>query len=95
LKATLHSPSFTWSEFRQSFPKLKPSLFRAFVFLNGMVLHFFGDVISLGRVVESCQTDRGMRIALRRAGFTAMTFRFEGRRFFMEARRDEAASRPG
>src|ERR1700680_231047 len=94
LKATLHSPSFTWSEFRHSFPKLKPSPFRAFVALNGMVLHFFGDVISLGRVAESCQTDRGMRIALRRAGFTAVNFRHEGRRFFVEAQRDEPV-RPG
>lgn len=94
LKATLHTPSFTCSEFRQSFPKLKQSLFRVFVFLNGMVLHFFGDVISLGRVAESCQTDRGMRIALRRAGFTAVTFRHEGRRFFVEAQRDEPV-RPG
>lgn len=95
LKATLHSPGFTWSEFRRSFPKPKQSLFRAFVFLNGMVLHFFGSVISLGRVAESCQTDRGMRIALRRAGFTTETFRHEGRRFFVEARRDEATVRPG
>lgn len=57
------------------------------MFLNGMVLHFSGNVISLGRVAESCQTDAGMRMALRRAGFTAMTFRHEGRRFLVEARR--------
>lgn len=33
LKATLHSPAFTWSEFRQSFPKPKQSLFRFFFVL--------------------------------------------------------------
>ena len=88
LKATLHAPGFTWSEFRRSFPKPKPTLFRAFVFLNGMVLHFSGDVISLGRVAESCQTDAGMRIALKRAGFMAASFRHEGKRFFVDARRD-------
>jgi len=66
LKASLHAPSFTWREFRRSFPKPKPSLFRFFVFLNGMVLHCSGSVMSLGKVAESCQTDAGMRIALRR-----------------------------
>ncbi len=88
LKASLHAPSFTWSEFRQSFPKPKQSLFRIFVFLNGMVLHFSGDVISVGKVAECCQTDAGMRIALRRAGFTAVGFRHAGRRFFVDARRE-------
>jgi ubiquinone/menaquinone biosynthesis C-methylase UbiE len=95
LRATLHSPAFTWSEFRKSFPRPKQTLFRVFVFLNGMFLHFFGDVISLGRVAESCQTDRGMRIALRRAGFKNVTFRHEGRRFFVEARRNGATSQSG
>ena len=68
LKATLHAPSFTWSELRKSFPCPKQSLFRVFAFLNGVVLHFSGNVISLGRVAESFQTDAGMRMALRRAG---------------------------
>jgi ubiquinone/menaquinone biosynthesis C-methylase UbiE len=90
LKATLHAPSFTWSEFHRALPKPKQSLFRVFVFLNGMVLHFTGRVISLGRVAESCQTDGGMRIALRRAGFTTMRFRHEGRRFFVDAQREGA-----
>src|ERR1700686_866607 len=43
-----------------------------------MVLHFSGDVISLGRVAESCQTESGMRRALRPAEFTDVTFRHEG-----------------
>jgi ubiquinone/menaquinone biosynthesis C-methylase UbiE len=90
LKATLHAPGFAWSEFRLSFPRPKQSLFRTFVFLNGMVLHCTGKVISLGPVTESCQTSAGMRTALRRAGFAAVSFRKEGRRFFVEARRDGA-----
>jgi ubiquinone/menaquinone biosynthesis C-methylase UbiE len=85
LKATLHAPSFTWSEFLCSFPKPKPSLFRLFVLLNGMVLHCSGKVLALGSVAESCQTDAGMRAALRRAGFTAVAFRHEGKRFYMDA----------
>ncbi len=88
LKATLHSPGFTWSEFRNSLPQPKPSLFRAFVFMNGMIFHFSGSVISFGKMTESCQTEGGMRIALRRAGFTAVSFRREGPRFLVEARRE-------
>jgi ubiquinone/menaquinone biosynthesis C-methylase UbiE len=90
LKASLHTPTFTWSEFRQSFPHPKQCLFRIFVLLNGMVLHFSGNVICLGRVAESCQTSAGMRIALRSAGFTAVSYRKDGRRFFVEARREGA-----
>ena len=85
VKMALHAPEFTWSEFRKSFPKPQQSLFRVFVFLNGMFLHFTGRVIAFGEVAESCQTEAGMRIALRRAGFTAVTFRHEGLRFFADA----------
>jgi ubiquinone/menaquinone biosynthesis C-methylase UbiE len=96
LKASLHTPGFTLREFLQSFPRPKQSLFRVFVLLNGMVLHFSGRVISPGRVAESCQTSAGMRIALHRTGFTALSFLKEGRRFFVEARRDgvRAAAKP-
>lgn len=94
LKATLHTPEFTWSEFRKAFPRPKPSLFRLFVILNGVVFHFSGDVISLGKVAESCQTDAGMRIALRRAGFTEVSFRHEGIRCFVDARRQLAHADP-
>jgi ubiquinone/menaquinone biosynthesis C-methylase UbiE len=87
-KATLHAPSFTWSELKRSFPKPKPSLFRVFVLLNGMVLHCFGNVLSLGKVAESCQTDAGMCIALRRAGFIKVRLRHEGQRFYVDALRN-------
>lgn len=92
LKASLHAPRFTWSEFRRAFPSPKASLFRTFVFLNGMIFHFSGEVISLGKKAESCQTEGGMRIAMRRAGFTELTFRNEGARFFVDARREGAAA---
>jgi len=93
LRVTLHSPHFTWQEFLRAFPKPKPSLFRLFVLLNGAVLHFTGKVISLGRVAESCQTESGMRIALHKAGFEAITFRREGLRFFLDACRDRSSHR--
>ncbi len=90
-KATLHPPGFTWSELRRTFPRPKASLFRLFVLLNGAVLHFSGSVISLGNVAESCQTEAGMRISLRRAGFTGVSFRREGRGLFVDARREGVA----
>lgn len=88
LKMTLHAPAFTWSEFRQSFPKPIPTLFRTFVFLNGMVLHLTGKTIGSGHFVESCQTESGMRTALLRAGFEEIRFRRDNKRFFLEARRE-------
>jgi ubiquinone/menaquinone biosynthesis C-methylase UbiE len=88
LKTSLHSPRFTWQELARVFPKPKYTLFRIFVLLNGFVLHFTGRVISLKHVPESCQTEAGMRIALRRAGFEGAKFRREGFRFYLEARRD-------
>jgi ubiquinone/menaquinone biosynthesis C-methylase UbiE len=94
LRVTLHSPAFTWREFLRAFPKPKQSLFRIFVLLNGAILHFTGKVMVLGAVAESCQTEAGMRIALRRAGFEDITFRREGLRFFVEARRDRSVHTP-
>jgi ubiquinone/menaquinone biosynthesis C-methylase UbiE len=88
MKLSLHAPVFTWSEFKRAFPKPKPTLFRTFVFLNGMVLHFTGRVISLGKVAESCQTESGTRIALRHAGFRPLGFRREGLKFLVEAVRE-------
>jgi len=93
LTATLHDPGFSWRELRRAFPRPKASLFRVFVLLNGMVLHFSGKVVPLGKVAESCQTKSGMRLALRRAGFTAVSFRREGARLFVEALREGAAVR--
>jgi ubiquinone/menaquinone biosynthesis C-methylase UbiE len=90
LIATLHSPTFTWHELRRSFPQVKPTLFRVFVLLNGMVLHVSGNVVSIGEKSESCQTESGMRSALRRAGFTSIVFRHSSGEFFVEAKRDDA-----
>lgn len=93
LKASLHLPGFTWGELRRSFPRPKNTVFRFCVLCNGMILHCSGRVISVKKVSESCQTERGMRIALRRAGFHAIHFRREGPRFFVEALRDDVDHR--
>lgn len=93
LRATLHPPRFTWGEFRQSFPKPKQSLFRVFVLLNGMVLHCSGSVMSVWNVQESCQTKRGMRIALRRAGFQeTKLWHDDSGKFHMEAWKEQRAA---
>jgi ubiquinone/menaquinone biosynthesis C-methylase UbiE len=95
LRATLHRADFTWSEFRRSFPHPKSSMFRVFVLLNGMLLHCAGRVVSLRGRCESCQTERGMRITLQKAGFEEIRFKHEGPRFFVEARRDQSDGRAG
>lgn len=87
MRATLHPPGFAWKELRQSFPKPKQSLFRVFVLLNGLALHCWGGVMPVARMQESCQTERGMRIALRRAGFVQTRFEYESGRFHVIARR--------
>jgi len=53
-----------------------------------MIFHVSGRVLSLGNVAESCQTDRGIRIALRRAGFVEVSLRHDGIKFLVEARRE-------
>ena len=48
-------------------------VYRTHVLLNGLVFHFSGRVFRFPLKRERCesfQTRRGMRIALRRAGFT-------------------------
>lgn len=70
-RATLHTPRFSWQELLRAFPLPKATFFRVFVMLNGMFLHLTGSVLSLGKVAESCQTEAGMRIALKRRGLIA------------------------
>jgi ubiquinone/menaquinone biosynthesis C-methylase UbiE len=90
---SLHSPSFALSELREhALPHIVPTLYRLYVLANGIFFHFTGKILHFvnGRV-ESCQTERGMRIALRQAGFTNINFRHQpgpaGTMFLAEARR--------
>jgi ubiquinone/menaquinone biosynthesis C-methylase UbiE len=86
-RATLHSPRFTCSEFRQAFPSPKAMLFRMFVLLNGFVFHCTGKVWTVGGKSECCQTERGMEKALQQAGLSEIKCRHEGVRFFVEAKK--------
>jgi len=73
---SLHLPGFTLSELREhALPRPVPTLFRLYVMANGLWFHLTGTTVAFinGRM-ESCQTERGMRVALKRAGFANPTF---------------------
>jgi ubiquinone/menaquinone biosynthesis C-methylase UbiE len=77
LSLSLHLPSFTIAELlHHAFPKPVPTLFRLYVMANGLLFHCTGRTVGFlkGRT-ESFQTERGMRVALNRAGFVNLSFR--------------------
>jgi len=90
---SLHLPSFTIAELlHTSFPKPIPTLFRLYVIANGVWFHCTGTTVGfLNRRTESFQTERGMRIALVRAGFSGLSFNRTitptGEEFIVEARK--------
>jgi ubiquinone/menaquinone biosynthesis C-methylase UbiE len=98
LSVSLHPPSFTIAElFHKAIPKPVPTLFRLYVAANGLWFHCTGRTVGfLNRRTESFQTERGMRIALNRAGFVSPSFRrftgVVGERFIVEARKPRASS---
>lgn len=76
LSLSLHLPSFTTAELlHKAIPHLVPTLFRLYVVANGLVFHCTGRTVRFAnRRTESFQTERGMRIALTRAGFANLSF---------------------
>ncbi len=60
-------------------PNPIPTLFRLYVMANGLFFHCTGRTVAFlhGRT-ESFQTERGMRIALERAGYTNSSLRRVG-----------------
>lgn len=80
LLASLRSLSFAFSDLRKALPKPKSALHQGLVLANGILFHAAGR--SLG---ESFQTERGMRIVLRRANFADASFRRDSKRWFVEA----------
>jgi SAM-dependent methyltransferase len=73
---SLHLPSFTIAELlHNAVPKPIPTLFRLYVMANGMWFYCTGKTIGFVNTrTESFQTERGMRIALTRAGFVNSSF---------------------
>lgn len=76
LSLSLHLPSFTIAELlHNAIPRPVPTLFRLYVLSNGLLFHYTGrNVGFLNGRTESFQTERGMRIALNRAGFVNPSF---------------------
>src|SRR5215469_12262272 len=76
LTVTLHLPYFTMRELRNAFPHLIPFLYRLYVLANGCYFYLTGKTVRFfNRRTESFQSERGMRLALNRAGFDSLSFR--------------------
>lgn len=95
LSLSLHPPSFTIAELlHNAIPKPVPTLFRLYVMANGLLFHCTGRTVGFLRArTESFQTERGMRVALNRAGFVDLSFSRAagpvGETFVAEARKSK------
>ncbi|MDP9161284.1 MAG: class I SAM-dependent methyltransferase [Acidobacteriota bacterium] len=83
----IHHPSFTLQELKNS-RNLKAILFRVYVLLSGLCFHVTGYHLPK----ESFQTERGMRIALRRAGFSECVLFPLRKRIMVHARLVESSA---
>jgi ubiquinone/menaquinone biosynthesis C-methylase UbiE len=77
---SVHPPGFTLRELQNAFPMPAATFYRCWVLLNGVSFHLFGL-----NWAESFQTERGMKIALVRSGFTAIAFQRPTGRLLVEA----------
>jgi len=82
----LHSWRFTLQELRTALPRPTASIFRIYVLRNGLLFPLTGRTLKFanGRT-ESFQTKRGIRLALKRAGFTNVVFRTPDGRLIVQA----------
>jgi ubiquinone/menaquinone biosynthesis C-methylase UbiE len=90
---SLHALSFTLLELRRR-PPMTPRacLYRLYVIANGLWFHLSGAVAPylFSSRVESWQSERGIRIALQRAGFVAIRCTsLPDHRFFVQALRPD------
>ena len=97
LSVSLHLPGFTIAELvHNAIPQPIPTLFRLYVIANGIVFHSVGKTVGfVKKRAESFQSERGMRLALKRAGFDTFSFRRgtgpAGETFVAEARKPNVA----
>ena len=97
LSVSLHLPGFTIAELvHNAIPQPIPTLFRLYVIANGIVFHSVGKTVGfVKKRTESFQSERGMRLALKRAGFDTFTFRRgtgpAGETFVAESRKPNVA----
>jgi SAM-dependent methyltransferase len=82
----LHPIAIPLEQFRRG--NLRGRVYATGVVANGLWLHFTGRTLHIGnRIRESIQTTRGMRLALRRAGFTRVEFDRTSLHFIVTAAR--------
>ena len=82
----LHPIAIPLEQFHRG--NLKGKVYAACTMLNGLWFHLTGRTFRLADALgESIQTTRGMRVALRRAGFTAVAFRRTPVHFVVTAER--------
>jgi ubiquinone/menaquinone biosynthesis C-methylase UbiE len=90
---SVHPPRNSLHELKKAAANPKAILYRLYVIANGCVFHATGTTVRLSRErVESFQTRRGMRLALRRARFEQVTFRAVEERMIVEAEKQPQAS---
>lgn len=89
---SVHPLRFTVRELWRSVPRPVAMIYRLFVMLNGLCLHFTGRILRVAGRTESFQTKRGLRLALARAGFVDIVFTRPEGRLIVEARSAPAAS---
>jgi ubiquinone/menaquinone biosynthesis C-methylase UbiE len=76
LYISVHSWDFLRSLWCTQSPNLAGRVFRAYVTINGLSLHYFGKVFPYPlrpSLMESFQTERGLRRSLESAGFRQIT----------------------
>lgn len=83
---SLHPLRFTLDELRHALRYPKASLYRLYVLGNGVIFHASGRVVGLAGNVESFQTIRGIRLALKRAGFAGIEVSRPDGRLLVEAK---------
>ena len=82
----LHPADIPAAQFRRG--NLKGKIYALYTMLNGVWFHVTGRTFHLpGGICESIQTQRGMRLALGRAGFRAIRFRRTDLHFTVTAER--------
>ena len=82
----LHPLAIPLQQFRRG--NLKGQIYAAYTVINGLWFHLTGRTFGLNKGRrESIQTERGMRLALRRAGFSSLRFQRTPLHFIVTATR--------
>jgi ubiquinone/menaquinone biosynthesis C-methylase UbiE len=82
---SVHPLRFTLGELWKSILKPTAMIYRFYVLLNGLAFHLTGRSLPITNRPESFQTQRGLSIAFRRAGFEKIKFTRPTGRLIAEA----------